>query len=165
MGKNKLGFVWDVEEIGVDGLVRARYSVENILPDVGRDYLMAAGLSGGSQISSWNIGLYENVRVPAAVDTMVTLLADAGEIVAYSGTTRLAMTADVIAGGVFSNSVTKAEFTFTAAKTVRGGFITSNPVRGNTSGILLSAVQLPTAKTLAIGETLRCTAGLVFYTS
>jgi hypothetical protein len=48
---------------------------------------------------------------------------------------------------------------------VRGGFITSNSVKSNTAGTLLSAVQLPTAKTLAIGEVLRCTAGLVFYTS
>ena len=162
---NKLGFVFDFEIVGLDGTVRDKFSQENIIPDVGRDYMLSAALAGGSAISSWYIGLYENVRVPVASDTMVTLLADAGEIIDYSGTPRLTLTADPISGGVFSNSVTKAEFTFTAAKTVRGGFITSNSVKSNTAGTLLSAVQLPTAKTMAIGEVLRCTAGLVFYTS
>ena len=71
---NKLGFVFDFEIVGLDGAVRDKFSQENIIPNVGRDYMLNAALAGGSAVSSWYIGLYENVRVPVASDTMVTLL-------------------------------------------------------------------------------------------
>lgn len=158
----KLGFVYEYECIGTDGKVKWRSREENLIPDVGRDYLLSAALLGGSQLSSWFIGLYENSRTNSVSDTMTTLMADAGEITAYttSGSNRLALTPDALSGGVFSNLGNRAEFTFTSTKTVRGGFISSTSTQGSTAGLLLSLVANSSPKTVDPGEILRVTAGL-----
>jgi hypothetical protein len=158
----KIGFVYDFECIGVDGEVRWTAREENLIPDVGRDYILNAALTGGSQLSTWYIGLYENTHVPVVSDTMTSLLADAGEITTYTsaGSLRLQLQAGALSAGVYSNVATKAEFVFTANKSVRGGFIASSAAQGATSGTLLSAVYNSSAKAVNAGETLRVTAGL-----
>jgi len=158
----KIGFVYYFECIGVDGEVRWTALEENLIPNVGRDYILNAALTGGSQLSTWYIGLYENHRTPVVSDTMTSLLADAGEITTYTsaGGLRLQLQASPLSNGVYSNTATKAEFTFTSNKTVRGGFIASSAAHGATSGTLLSVVSNTSPKPVAIGEILRVTAGL-----
>lgn len=158
----KLGFVYVFECIGRDGRLKWRERQENLIPDVGRDYLLNAGLLGGSQLSSWFIGLYANARTNAVTDTMTTLMADAGEITDYTtaGSNRLALTPDALSNGVFSNLGNPAEFEATADFTVRGGFITSNATQGSTAGTLLSLVANASPKPVETGEILRVTAGL-----
>lgn len=162
-----LGFVYVYECLDVHGNLKWRMREENIIPDVGRDYLLTAGLLGGSQLSSWYIGIYENARTPVVGDTMASLLADAGESTSYTtiANARLTLVPDALSAGVFSNAGSPAEFAFTAAKSINGGFITSNITRGSTSGTLLSAVRNSSAKPVGIGEILRVTAGLSLVTA
>lgn len=152
------GFIYTLECVGVDGKTKWKEEFHNLLPNVGRDYIMGAAMNGTSQFTSWYIGLYENARNPVAADTMTTLLADAGETTDY-GATRLTLTPGALSGGVWSNSGSPAEATFTASATIRGGFITSGSAVGSTTGLLLSAGLLSTAKTVAAGEILKVTAG------
>lgn len=159
MDKIKAGFVYTLECVGADGKTKWVEEFHNLLPDVGRDYIMNAAMNGGSQYSTWYIGLYANQRTPVVGDTMTTLIADCGEISAYSGGARKELADDALSGGIFSNAGTPAEFTFTAQTTVRGGFISSGSVINNNSGLLLSAGLLPTAKTLEAGEILKVTIG------
>lgn len=163
----KLGFVYVYECIGVDGEVKWVAREENLIPDVGRDYVLNAALNGGAQFSTWYIGLYEANRTPIVSDTMVTLMADCQEIVSYTspGNLRLALTDDPLSGGVWSNLGTKAEFAFTAAKDVYGGFVCSNAAQGSSAGLLLSAVKNGSPKPVENGEILRVTAGLSLTTS
>lgn len=156
--KTKGGFTYTLECIGVDGKTKWKDTFHNLLPDVGRDYIMGAAMNGSSQFTTWYIGLYENARTPVTGDTMVTLLADAGETTDY-GATRLTLTPDSLSGGVWSNAGSPAQATFTASATIRGGFITSGSTVGSTTGLLLSAALASTAKTVAAGEILRVTAG------
>lgn len=151
------GFTYTLECIGADGRTRWKEEFHNLLPNVGRDYIINAAMSGGSQFTTWYIGLYENAHTPVVGDTMTTLLASAGETTDY-GATRLTLT-PALSGGVWSNSASPAEADFTSSATIRGGFITSGSTVGSTSGLLLSAGLLPTAKTIAAGETLKVTAG------
>lgn len=162
----RLGFVFVYECIGRDGKLKWRAREENLIPDVGRDYLLSAGLLGGSQLSSWFIGLYANARSNVVGDTMTTLMADAGEITDYvtTGSNRLALVPDALSNGVFSNLSNRAEFEATAQFTVRGGFICSNATQGSTAGTLLSLVANSSPKTVEIGEILRVTAGLSLLT-
>ena len=159
--KTHIGFVYVYECFDADGRLKWRDLEENIIPDVGRDYLLNAGLLSGAQLPNWYIGLDENTRTPLAGDTMTSLLADCGEVTTYtsSGSLRLALTGSLSAG-VFSNIASPAEFVFTAAKTIKGGFIASSAAQGATSGTLLSAVANSSPKPVGIGETLRVTAGL-----
>lgn len=157
-----IGFVYVYECFDTNGKLKWRDREENLIPNVGRDYILTAALLAGSQLPNWYISLYENTRTPLVSDTMTTLMADCGEVTTYTsaGSLRLALTPDALSSGVFSNLSTPAEFVFTAAKTIKGGFITSSSAWGSTSGTLLSAVANTSPKTVGIGETLRVTAGL-----
>lgn len=161
MRKTKIGFVYDYKIVDVTGNVRDEWRVENIIPDEGIEYILGAALDGDSQFSTWYVGLYGNNRLPVAGDTMALLLADAGEITSYSGGARKTLVPTTV-DGVWAGA--ELSFVFTAGTTVRGGFITSNSVHGNTTGLLLSAELNPTPKVLATGETLKVTAGLSMVT-
>lgn len=166
--KAKVGFVYTLELVGVDGEVKWREEVKNLIPDAGRDYILTAALLAGSQVGSWHIGLYGNGRTPLPGDTMATLLADAGELTTYTtdpAGIRLPLTPGPLASGVFSNNSDRAEFIFPSGATARGGFITSSSLQGGTTGVLLSAVLFPTPKIIGAGETLKVVAGLVLATA
>jgi len=162
ISKAEIGFTYTFECIGLDGKVKWTDVMDNIIPDVGRDYIIGSSLMGVTQYASWYIGLYSAVRTPVAADTMTTLMADAVEVLTYSGSVRLELVPDALSGGIYSNIGTPAEFTATAATTVNGGFITSSAARGGTAGLLLSAVANTTPKILSAGEILRVSAGLSF---
>ena len=159
--KTHIGFVYVYECLDKNGRLKWRDREENIIPNVGRDYILNAALLSASQLPNWYISLYENTRVPLVSDTMTTLMADCGEVITYTsaGSLRLALTG-TLSSGVFSNIASPAEFVFTAAKTIKGGFVTSSAAWGSTSGTLLSAVANSSPKSVGIGETLRVTAGL-----
>lgn len=160
--EGKLGFVYHWECIDTKGNTKWRMTTHNLIPDVGRDYLLNAGLNGGAQYNTWYIGIYEANRVPVVSDTMATLIADCQESQAYTspGNLRLTLVDDALSNGVWSNATTPAEFAFTAAKSIYGGFLSSNSAQLNTTGLLLSAVHNGTAKSVLAGEILRVTAGL-----
>lgn len=163
--KTHIGFVYVYECFDVDGKLKWRAREENIIPDVGRDYILDAALASGAQLPNWYIGLYENTRVPLAGDTMTSFLADCGEVTTYTsaGALRLVLSG-TRTSGVFSNIASPAEFVFTAAKSIKGGFIASSAAQGSTSGTLLSAVANSSPKPVDIGETLRVTAGISLIT-
>ena len=161
-----LGFVYYVEHIGADGELISKERIENIIPDVGRDYILTASLSAGSQYAAFYIGLYTAARTPLVGDEMADVGTDYDEEITYDGAVRLTMNADALSSGLWSNAGTPAEFDFnTAGTTIRGGFITSSSSRGTSTGLLLSAVLFPTPKTLTVGETLKVTAGLQLVTA
>lgn len=126
-----------------------------------RMYRNSAAMLGGTQISAWYIGLFENTHTPAATDTMASFLATAGEITTYTGGTRPLLVPDAFVDGVYSNAGDDLKVTFPVAETVRGYFITSNPVIGSTTGILASVEVSPSPKPMAIDEILDVTAGFI----
>jgi hypothetical protein len=156
----KIGFTYRFEHLSEHGDVLSDDEEKNIIPDQGRDYIIAAAMLSGSQFASWYCGLYEGGYSPQASDTMATFVASATEITtAYSETARGLIVPDAPGGGLYVNAATPLVFTFTAATTVRGGFISSGGVKGGTTGILLSAVLASSPKTVAGGESLRITTG------
>lgn len=162
----KLGFVYSWECVDAHGRKKWAMQSKNLIPNVGRDYILNAALNGGVQFSTWYIGLYEANRTPIATDTMASFIADCQEITTYTSTggLRLELQDAPLSDGIWSNATSPAEFTFTATKTVRGGFISSNAVQGATAGLLLSAVQNSSPKVVENGEILRVVAGLTLLT-
>lgn len=160
--KQKIGFVYKFECFAADGTKKWEETAENLLPNESVAYFLNTGLAGGTQLTSWYVGLLDEAHVPAITDTMTTMVAKEAD--AYSGTNRIALTPDAIAGGVFANVAAPSEFTFTGGATIRGGFITSNITRGNTSGLLLSVVALSSPKVMAATDVLQVTAGLALAT-
>ena len=144
-----------------DGRLGWEWAQRNLIPTAGRDYIIAAAMSAGSQFGVWYISLYSGSYTPQATDIAATYPATATEITtAYSETNRQTLTPDAPGSGSYVNSGTPAVFTFTADTTVRGGAIHSNSVKGGTTGILLSIVAAPSPKAVETGGQLKVIAGL-----
>ena len=165
ISKARIGFEYTFECFDQDGRLKWAFTEHNLIPNEGRDYLLNAGLLAGAQLSSWYIGLYEGAHTPLATDTMAGFPAAATEITtAYDEVSRPALVPNALSGGVYINTASPAVFTFNAAKTVRGGFITSGSVKGGVTGVLLSAVLASSPKDVVALDQLRVTAGLSLVT-
>jgi hypothetical protein len=156
----KAGFVYIVEVVAPDGSVSQRELVPNLYPQEGIDYLLAAGIKGASQISNWFISLYEGNYTPNGALKAVDFPGVATECVSYTPTNRVPFTPGAIVAGYMDNSAAKAEFTFTAGKTIYGGVITSSQPWASTTGVLISAVRFASPKVIDVGSVLRVTAAL-----
>lgn len=137
--------------------------VRNLIPQAGIDHL--AGLLRGTvtPINNWYLGLYEGNYVannPAVVsaDLPVTV----GECIAYNGATRLPWTHVYDGVSAVDNVAARAEFTFTTAKRIYGGFLSSASAKGAPTGLLMSIARFSTPRDVEPGGILRLLAGVVF---
>lgn len=140
-----------------DGNVIDSWDSKNIVVNEGLNYILDASLSNGTVIPSWFIGLFKNNYTPVATDTKA-LFTGVGvgneSSTDYSEATRPSW---VDAGPItqsISNSASPAVFTFTAAVTIFGAFMTSTSVKGDTAGTLLAASKFTTSKVMAIADQL-----------
>lgn len=161
----KAGFTYLVEVISPDGTVRDSETVHNLVPAEGLNYILGAATKGVTQTSNWYVGAYEGNYTPVGTDTAATFVASATESTAYSETVRQTLTLGTVSAGAADNSASPAQFTFTANKTIYGGFISSSAAKGGTTGTLLSAVKFASAKTLAADDILQITAGFALTSS
>lgn len=155
----KGGFTYLVEVIDRDGQLIDSEVVKNLMPAEGIAHVLNTVLKGGAQNTSWSIGLYEGNYNPVGSETAAGFPAAATECSTYSEATRVQFVPGAIVDGSLDNAANRAEFTFTAAKTIYGGFIASASAKGSTSGTLLSVVRFGSPKSLDSGSVLRVTAG------
>jgi hypothetical protein len=144
-------------ELRRDGELIDIWDFHNLVPTAGLNYLNDAGIGGGSQISSWYIGLYSNAYTPQADDVYTHIGTRFTEITtAYDETTRPAWTKDgASSSGLMTNSSSRATFTFNTSATVNGAIFVSNNVKGdNTSGTLLAASLHTPARSVVNGDEL-----------
>lgn len=155
----RVGFVYNLKCMRGNRTIWEE-TVHNIIPSAGIDYIVGAAMNGVAQVSSWFIGISETSYAPIASDTMTTLLTNAPESQAYSSTTRVQLIADAIASGTYVNTSSPAFLDFTVDATVRLVFISSSAVQLSTSGLLVSAVALPSPKICQAGDSLKIITGL-----
>ena len=156
--KIDMGFTYVIEHIR-DGVVIDAEKVHNIIPIEGLNHMMGVTFKAVTQVATWYLALYEGNYSPTSDLTAATFPALATETTAYTPASRVEFNEGAVAGGSVDNSANKAQFTFTAAKTVYGGAILSSSVRGAVSGVIMSAVRFPSPKVLAVGDVLQVTAG------
>jgi hypothetical protein len=162
-----VGFIYHWEHIR-NGEVIDRWSVPNIMPTVGLNYMADAAFGTATKISTWYVGLFTaSGYTPALADTMATIISTATEFTGYSGATRLTFTPDTVAAGVVQNSVSPAAFTITAAgpTSIYGAFMSSIATQGSSSGTLASSVKFSTAKSVVATDILRVIAGATLTSS
>lgn len=112
---------------------------ENLVTNAGLDYLLSAGLDGGSQITTWYLGLIDDSPTVAAGDTMAS---HAGwvEVTAYDEANRQTWTGGTVSGQSVDNVGNEATFTISADSTdIGGAFLVSNNTKGGTTGTLYAA--------------------------
>lgn len=160
--KERAGFFYEITQISPSGVVIAHEKVHNLMPNEGIQHVIKL-LFQNDTAQSWFIGCYTNSYTPVAADTMATFVTNAGETDQYSQAARPTFTGTVSADGLsVTNTGAEAEFTFTANTRVTGLFVCSNSTKLSTSGILLSAALLTTAKQMEIDGVLRVNAGFSF---
>lgn len=132
--------------------------IDNIVVNAGLNYLLDAGLSGGTQITSWYLSLLSATPTIAAGNTMAS---HAGwtEVVAYDESTRVAFVDGGVASQTCSNSASPAVFTISTDGTdVGGAFLTSGSAKSGTSGTLYAAGAFTAGnKSLDDGDTIDVT--------
>ena len=115
---------------------------KNLIVDQGLTYMLSASLDSSTpKIANWYVGIYKANRAPLATDTGASYPGDASEATEYSQAARPAFTGVVDTGPplIITNAAARAEFTFTAAITVYGGFMISLAPKGIGGGTLFNA--------------------------
>jgi len=152
-----------MECFDADGKLKWTAQSKNLVVNVGLKDMCDKYFMGAAYTAAWFIGVYGAgaSNNPAATDTMA---AHAGwtEEVPYSNATRVAATfvaATAANPSVITNSAAPAVFNINAVGVVGGAFLTSNNVKGGTTGILFSAsdLQAPGDRNVANGDVLNVT--------
>lgn len=154
------GFRYDCEILTPSGEI-IQSTDFNLLPQVSIDHI--AGLIRGDgtvPISSWFVGVFENNFVPTSGTTSADLPGVVGESTAYSQATRPAWTHSYDGVSLIDNLASKAQFTFTAPKTIYGAFLVSNSTKAGNTGVLLSIARFNTPKSVDTGTVFSVAAGI-----
>lgn len=157
----KIGFKYRVQTVR-HGVVIDETEDANLVPVEGLNHLLNIAFKAATTHPNWYIGLFEGNYTPQDDDLAASIAADSTETTAYAGSTRLAFTAGTVAAGAVDNNAARAEFAFSASKTIYGGFVVSSPTRGGTAGTLISAVRFGSPKSVDDETTLRILAGVSF---
>jgi hypothetical protein len=145
-----------------DGLLKWEAESQNLVVNVGLQYMAGTALTSTTQITTWYIGLYGAgaSNTPAATDTMSSHIGWT-EVTPYAGNRPTATFAAATNANpsVVTNSASVAAFSINATQTVGGAFLTSNNTAGGSTGTLFSAAdfQSPGDRSVVSGDTLNVT--------
>ena len=156
--KVALGDLFEVECFDMDGNLKWRDTIKNLVVNTGLDNILEEYFKGSTYNAAHYVGLADGTPSFAAGDTMAShALWD--EVVAYDEATRQAFTPGAVSGQSVDNSASKAVFTIDTNDTVIGGcFITTDNTRGGSTGILYGGGAFTAGdKTLDDNDTLNVT--------
>ncbi len=143
-------FHYDVECIGADGVLKWAESFDNLVTTGGKDDLLDKYFAGSAYTAAWYLGL-KGTGTAAAGDTMASH-ATWSEVNPYTGN-RPALSWSAASAG--SKAATVVSYSITSSATVAGAFTaTSNT---GTTGILYSAGDFGTSRSVVSGDTLNVT--------
>ena len=150
-----------------DGILKWTAESQNLVVNVGLQYMAGTALTSTTQITTWYIGLYGAgaSNTPNAGDTMSSHgTAGSGgwtEVTPYAGNRPTATFAAATNANpsVVTNTASPASFSINATQTVGGAFLTSNNTAGGSTGTLFSAAdfQSPGDRNVVSGDTLNVT--------
>ena len=140
------------------GSLKATYRFPNGIVDVGLNKILEDMFDGGTQSTTWNIGLVDNAGFTAfaASDTMASNPGWDETSSTYSEVNRPEWTA----GTPTSRSITNAstvDFSMTGTVTLQGILIVDTNNKGGTTGVLWSTAPFPSTVAAESGDTLKIT--------
>lgn len=156
--KTKLAGRFVIEHRDREGNLKGMYDVPNGIVDEGLNHILDTQFNGGSQVSTWYIGLVDNSGWSAFADED-TLGDHSGwsEFTSYSEGNRVTWNSDAASSRSVTNGNT-ADFSINASGNVKGIFVSSNDIKstGNT-GTLWSTAAFSSVVATANGDTLKVT--------
>jgi hypothetical protein len=150
-----LGFVYEGELVDARGEVIRRFTDRNIIPQAGIDTFVGWLRGTDAIVPTWYVGVYEGNFVPTSATTSADIQGSAQESVAYSQVARPEWNDAYDGVQLVGNLDSRAEFTFTTAKRLYGGFLISNNTKGANGGVLLSIARFSSPQDVPAGSTLR----------
>ena len=127
----------------------------------GINHMLDVTLHGAAQITTWYIVPFTGNYTPTVADDAASFHGAAGEATTqYAEGSRPTFVEGAASGQVIGNTASEGVITATGAVTIYGFGLSSSPLKGSASGILLAAARFPTPKTLETGEQLKLTAEL-----
>ena len=112
--KLNIGAIFHLEHWRKNQLI-GEHHAENLCPDEFINYMLDAGLSGGTPITAWYVLIFNDNHTPAAGDTYA--VPGFTESTEYDETNRPAWTEAGVSSKVITNSASKATFTMTGTDT------------------------------------------------
>jgi hypothetical protein len=143
-------FVYSIECVGADGAVKWVEEFSNLVTTQGKNDIIDKYFKGSAYTAAWFLGL-KGTGTAAVGDTAASH-AGWAEVNPYTGN-RPAITFGTTSAG--SNTATAVSFSITGSATVAGAFIQS--VNTGTTGILYSAGDFATSRSVVSGDTLNVT--------
>ena len=152
-----------VECFDKDGNLKWVAESDNLVVNVGLQYMAGVALTSTTQITAWYVGLFGAAASnnPAAGDTMSSHIGWT-EVTAYSESTRVLASFAAATNAnpsVVTNTASKAVFTINGTTTVGGAFLTSGSAKSGATGTLFSAADFssPGDRSVVAGDVLNVT--------
>lgn len=152
----KVGGVFKFELVRAGKVIDA-WEEDNLVVDEGLNDLLDVCLGGGTQKTTWYVGLFEGNYTPTAALTAATVAATSTESTAYDETTRVTWVEAAVASESITNSANKATFTINATKTMYGAFLVSSNVKSGTAGVLFAASKFSASRSVVSTDQLLVT--------
>jgi hypothetical protein len=159
----RIGSLWEWEHIR-GGDIIDKWADHNLCTDQGLNYLLGAGFSAVTAITTWYVAVFDNNHTPAAGNTYAT--PGFTEATNYSGDRKQWQEAGASAKSI-TNSANKASLTFTSAATIYGAALVGGgsdaDTKGDTAGggTLYNVSQFTSgAKSMASSDVLKVTVTL-----
>lgn len=130
----------------------------NIITTAGLNYLIDAGLSGGTQTTTWYVGLVNGATPTFAAGDTSASHAGWTEEQNYDEANRVTFTDAGPTAGAVTNSASPAQFTMSSAVTVGGAFLISNNTKGGTTGTLYAEGDFAVDRSVQDNDVLEVTA-------
>lgn len=148
--------VFEFEALDADGNVKWTESVPNLVTNAGLDYALDVSLAGGTQSSTFYIGLVDSGPTFSASDTMSS---HSGwtENTNYSESSRQTWSNNAVSSQSVDNSGSAASFSINATTDVAGAFLVDDSTSGGTAGTLFAEGSFGTTRSLQSGDTLNVT--------
>ncbi|MEB8380685.1 hypothetical protein NYW84_06365 [Acinetobacter junii] len=130
----------------------------NLVVTEGLAHILNTALGTKAKTPNYYLALFSGAAAPAANWTAANFTSVASEIVSmtegYTNATRPVWTPTEATGNSIDNMTSAASVTIATASTlnVTGAAMLSNPTKGGTTGVLVSATKYATARTFQSGD-------------
>lgn len=158
-GQARVAGHWTITVRDPQGHILREDAFDNIVVNEGLDELLTQALNGGTQTTTWYLGLTDGTPTTAAGDTLSSHVGWT-EVTAYGEANRVEWVSGSVSGQSIDNTGSVGTFTINSdSTTVGGSFLASDNTKGGTTGTLYAVGAFTGGDiTLSNGSTVEVTA-------
>jgi hypothetical protein len=155
-GSLKLSGRFDVDHIRNGKLIGTTYGYNKVTVD-GRNHMLGVTLKGTpSPSTTWYVGIFSGNYTVLGTESSSVLTSTFSQVTSsdLSNSVRPTFTMGSVSSGSVNNTSNKAAFTFTDSVTVYGAFIINDNDLAGVTGVLLSAANFTTSRSVIADDVL-----------